>query len=109
MIVLNIYMGFSRFDGAEQGACLIFAHTVKEARKLAFPILQDWNVCDEWIDCAAYRIRDKDYFYRDADQDNLNSGIAHVIESPIVCKQCGLWGTEINEVGICNDCEELDA
>lgn len=36
---MNIYMGFDSYQGAEEGACLIFAYTKREAKNLAYPII----------------------------------------------------------------------
>jgi len=99
---LNIYMAFDRQAGSEEGACLVFAKTVKDARKLAYPIIHDW-LGTEYIDIAARRLRNKQFLYEEARYENK----AHVIESPKTCNMCGFWGnSEIGEDGYCNDCRE---
>jgi hypothetical protein len=52
---MNAYMGYSRDAGPEEGACLIFAHTVQEARKTGYPIVSGWWGI-EFTDMAAKRL-----------------------------------------------------
>ena|SRR5690349_18464993 len=81
---------------SRDGACLVFAHTVREARRVGFPILDNWE-CADWIDCRAELLRDKQHLFAEADQEKLAAGIAHAIESPKTCPNCELWGGELNE------------
>ena len=99
--MLNIYMGYSRSAGKEEGAVLVFAHTAKEAKKLTF---NDGLVVDEWIDTAVKRLKNKPWLYNETRQEILGEDIPHVVESPTVCKICGQWGDEIQEDGSCSEC-----
>lgn len=100
---LKPYMAYSREMGAPEGAILVFAHTVRKAKAIA------WYSCgefvDEYIDLAVNRLK-KIHIYSEADQEKLLSGTPHVIESPKTCAVCHLWGEPINEDGVCESCYE---
>jgi hypothetical protein len=102
---LKTYMGFVVNEGRE-GAVLVFAHTAREALKLARPYLEDWFQCD-FIDARATIIRDSEYLYEEANQEKLGAGIAHVIDSPTTCNNCELWGvSRLCDNKYCEDCCE---
>lgn len=100
---LNMYIGYEN-NSREEGAVLVFAHTAKEARKLAYPFIESWFDNIEWIDMRAQRLRGKEHLYAEADQEKLKAGIPHVIESPRSCRSCCLWGSVIGEDGLCEYC-----
>ena len=101
---LKPYMGYSRAGGSAEGAVLIFAHTAREAKKYAFEELQGWYSDQEWIDVAIKKLKGE-HLYKEADQENLQKNIPHVIDCPkSTCKQCECWGLELNEDGICSYC-----
>ena len=97
---MKAYMIYSRTAGAEDSACLVFAHKAIEARKLGFHV--GW--WDFWIDIAVHWIQDNPQIFREADQEKLKAGIAHVIESPQLCERCELWGVYLDDNNICDDC-----
>jgi len=100
---MNIYTGYDSYAGSSEGACLIFAHTAKEARLLAWPVLQNW-FDSEWIDIRARRIIGEDHL-----RELANADFPHVIESPPVCDVCETWGGgEPDEDGRCANCEWWD-
>jgi hypothetical protein len=106
---LKAYMGYSRAGGSREGACLVFAHNTKEARKLTYPVLMSWfdhNGSDDWIDTSTNVLKDCKFLFEQANQEKLAAGTAHVIESPKTCIVCEMWGSELNEKGICDGCEE---
>lgn len=98
-------MGYSREAGSQEGAVLIFAHDAKEARKLAYPFVQDW-FGDGWTDCAVMYLKDRTYLFAEANQEKLTRGDPHVVDSPKVCKQCELWGFAMDDNGICENCQD---
>lgn len=102
---MNMYMGFSRLVGPEEGAVLIFAHTAREAKKVGWPALC-YFFTTEFTDAAIWRIPDShDWLWNEANQDKLNNDIPHVIDEPHCCKRCEMWGhAEILENGFCEDC-----
>src|SRR3990167_7574846 len=65
---LKMYMGFWRGAGSSEGACLIFAHNYKEAKKLAFGVLSGGSSDTEWIDVGINLIKNSDYLYKEANQ-----------------------------------------
>jgi len=103
---LKMYMGYWREAGSSEGACLIFAHTSREAKKLAFRVLSGWSPDTEWIDVGIKLIKDSDYLYKEANQELLKNNVSHSIESPKCCKRCEQWGYEIDDEGICSRCRE---
>jgi len=88
--MLNAYMGYSRSAGAREGACLIFAHTGKEARKIGYPTIRDWFDAP-WIDFAVKRLNAPHLFF-EADESKLAIEKPHVVENPNVCPVCETWG-----------------
>lgn len=106
---MKAYMATSRDAGYGEPAVLVFAHNVREAVNLSRPILDEWEMLESYIDAAAYLLKDVDWIFAYANQDKLKSDIAHVIESPPICKSCELWGTKLNEGGICENCSDSSA
>jgi len=101
---VNIYMGY--VEDPREGAALIFACSVREAKLLAWSILRSWFQVD-YIDISVRLVKDSEYLYAEADQEKLALDMPHVVESPRTCKDCELWGvSELNEEGYCNDCQD---
>ncbi len=98
------YMAYSREVGSCEGAVLVFAHTVKEAKIEAWGIVSDYCT-DEYTDMAVTWLKDRGFLLSQADPVKLAKGIPHIIESPILCKSCNLWGYKLNEQGYCEDCQ----
>ena len=99
-------MGYSRAGGACEGAVLIFAHNIKEAKKIGFYAMSGM-ITDEYIDTAVNLIREE-FIYEQAPEwskKKLADGIPHVVDNPLSCKGCNLWGYELNEDGYCEDCQ----
>jgi hypothetical protein len=99
---MKIYMGYSHTAGPAEGAVLIFANTVREAKKLAFnTYLNDY--CDgEWTDIRATLIKGCDWLWKEKRKE-----IPHVVDCPKACDHCNTWGnSEIGEDGLCDDCRE---
>lgn len=105
--LLNTYMGWVEGVGPEEGACLIFARTAREARKVAWPILAGWWGGDCWTDTRTRRLRDMPWLDRDADPVKLAAGEPHAIECPTCCEHCGMWGLE--EPPECCEDKEIDS
>lgn len=105
---LNVYMGYPRSVGSGEGACLIFAHTAREAKRLAWPeIVYDLGA-EDFTNVAIKRLRDKEYLYSQGDQEKLARGEPHVIFAPTSCRECGYWTPPLNERGLCADCMEFE-
>lgn len=45
-MTLNIYMGYFGDDPGE-GACLVFAHTAREAKKISWDVVRWWG-CEKF-------------------------------------------------------------
>ena len=102
--MLKPYMGFDRQVGPEEGACLVFAHSAKEARSLAHYFVSSWGG-EHWFDTAIRRMWKKPWIFEEGDAAKLAADIAHVIESPRSCQTCGQWGLEQKD-GVCTNCLE---
>lgn len=105
---LKPYMGYSRSGGTTEGAILIFAHSVREAKRVAWDattFLQD-ATDGNYTDLAVTLIRDGNHLFAEGNAEKLAADIPHVIECPTSCKGCHLWGEPLNEQGYCEGCEE---
>ena len=101
------YMIYSRGLGAEEGAALVFAISVQEAKRVGWHGM-GYLLTDEYIDLGVSLIRGKDFLFEEADQKKLQSGIAHVIDNPKICSRCELWGiSPLDDNGLCEDCRDL--
>lgn len=102
---LKPYMCFER-DMCYECAILVFAHTARQARMLAYPWLSEFNGYCEWTDARAKLMRNADYIFEQADQAKLAAGEPHVISNPKSCPACEHWGMPLNENGICENCAD---
>ena len=101
--MMKAYMVYSISAGSAEGACLVFASTAKEARKLGAKYIYDWFMTD-WVDVGVRWLRDRDLLFGEADQDKLKNNTPHAIENPETCSVCGFWGVSRIENGLCSDC-----
>lgn len=99
--MLNTYMGYSRSAGQAEGACLIFAHTSREAKRVCWPTVCDW-FDGGFTDVAIKRLQ-APHLMAEADAVKLAAGTPHVIECPNACPVCEYWGNLTLEDG--NGCE----
>ena len=94
----------------EEGACLVFAHNVQEARKVAWKEVSwiEEAAGGEWIYVRAKLLprEEWDYWFTIADQEKLKKEVPHAIEDPPACKKCGYW-TVLNKDGLCKRCAFL--
>ena len=104
--MLNTYMIYSRGIGPEEGAALVFAHSVQEARKVGWHGIGS-DLTDDYLDLTAKRLRNMDWIREEADATKLNNDIPHVIDSPKTCLRCQLWGVSpLDKDGYCENCQE---
>ena len=101
---MRAYIAYSRGAGPEEGAILVIANTLREAKPLAWGTLDLFDV-DEYIDMAVIWMRG-DHIMALADQTKLAAGEPHVIDSPAGCESCELWGYDVNPDGTCCGCDE---
>jgi hypothetical protein len=99
--MLKPYMAYSRAGGSHEGAFLVFAHNIKEAKRVGWPALHEL-ICEDYIDMAI-RLLKGDHLYLDANKEKLAADIAHVIDSPTSCKRCETWGEPLDSEGVCQD------
>lgn len=99
---MRAYMAYD-YGGKELGAILVFANNLKEAKKLAYPALLDWFDLD-FLDMRTVWLKNSPYLFKEANQELLKNNIPHVIDSPTICKNCELWGNELDINGFCSEC-----
>lgn len=100
---LKPYLGH---DGNQSElAVLVFAHSSKEAKPLAYAGLCNFHNV-EYIDVRVKLYRDK-WMYAHAAQKALLNNNPHVIESPVSCEGCYMWGIGWDDNGVCDWCCEL--
>lgn len=86
-------------DDPIDGAVLTFANTHREAKKISFGEIN----LDEWCLMRGHRLKD-DFIFDLGDQEKIKNGTPHVIDDPITCKKCELWGKSKLVDGICTFC-----
>jgi len=97
---MKAYMVYSRTAGSQEGAALVFAHTVREARIIGWHSC-GWEITDEYIDLAARWLRDSPWLMSQKLGDE-----PHVIDAPKCCDVCQLWGRRPYTDRICCDCAD---
>jgi len=103
MTTLKPYVGSD--DYPEDAAILIFAHNTKEAKTIGWPTIKEFCNC-EYTQMRIKRLPAEDYIMKQADQNKLQNGVPHIIDSPQTCKNCEWWGRELNEDGYCEGCQD---
>lgn len=104
---MKLYIGFDIPGGCPEGACLIVAHTAKEAKKIGFSTVRSWYDT-EWIDMGVRLLKEHtDYLIKtEVDKDKFKAGISHVIECPKCCPHCEKWGGGEIVDGFCEYCKD---
>lgn len=105
---LKPYMGYSNMAGSAEGAILIFAHSIKEAKKIGWRGMPG-DICDVFTDMRIEWLGESDHLFTQVPQwskSKLEKSEAHVVDNPPCCKGCNLWGYELNEQGLCETCAE---
>jgi len=98
---MKAYTAYSNTLGPCEGAVLVFANTAREAKKLAWQTYVN-DLCDnEWTDLRVTHEKKRPWLMEQAVKD-----IPHVIDAPLTCTECLLWGGEIGDDGLCEDCRE---
>jgi len=96
---MKMYIGYCK-EMIEDGACLVFANTARQAKSIAWGVLCDWWDID-WIDVRAKWLQDKTHGYLRACS---KSDKPHSIESPPTCSVCELWGSGKLTDSVCVSC-----
>ncbi len=98
---MKIYMGFDGELGSGEGACLVFANNAKEAKKLAYPVVNSW-FSNGYMATRVLRLRSLDYLFKLS-----RSAQPHVINFPGTCPVCESWGTGEIIDGSCRTCTQM--
>lgn len=102
-MTLKEYMVFSRELGSHEWAFLIFHHSVREAKKMAW---KRYGVeIGEYTDLAVKWLRAPHIFFL-GDQEKLSQNIPHTVDSPDFCESCGWWGEVVINGNECARCGE---
>lgn len=98
---MKAYMAYSRTAGQSEAAVLIFANSVKEAKRIGWSSVL-YEICDnEYIDIGINQMKDSPWVFAEMKSDK-----PHVVEDPECCSQCESWGSELID-GICQSCGEI--
>lgn len=99
---MKAYMAYSACAGASEGAVLVFAENIKQAKQFAWASYI-FDMCDgEYIDLRVRWLKDEPWIF-----EQMKKEAPHIIESPKSCERCEIWGLEM--VGdLCVDCYEED-
>lgn len=104
---MKAYMVYSRYAGPQEGACLVFAHTSREAKKVGYResgFLSD-SVDGNFTGVAAKHMKGDGFLFMEADIEKLRRDIPHCIEDPESCVTCELWGvSELDKNKECESC-----
>jgi hypothetical protein len=94
-------------DDMSEGAVLIFAYDAKQAKQMAWHNGIIREVTDgEYLQLRVKWLKHDDFMFKEANQEKLMIGEPHIVESPMSCKNCDLWGLELNDDGYCEGCAE---
>jgi hypothetical protein len=105
-MALKAYMAYDAELGSRDGAVLVFAHNIREAKRLGHPFVAEWT-SGSWIDTRVNIIKNAQFLFNtEANKDKLLSDTPHVVDSPNACESCQLWGNELNANGLCEDCQD---
>ena len=88
-----------------EAACIVFAHTAREARKVGWATIHSWTSCN-FIQVKAKWLSDSEHIFAQADREKLVLGKSHVVECPMVCSNCQQWGYVLDADGYCEGCAE---
>lgn len=103
---LKPYMGYV-LDEPCEGAILIFASNSREAKKVGWGIPSFiHDMANSYIDFRVRFLKDSPYLFKYGNQEKLRADISHIIETPVTCKGCDLWGEDFNKEGFCQSCWE---
>lgn len=107
---MKMYMAYAG-DCPEEGALLVFASSVKEAKAVVYPEASCLLGC-EYIEMRVNMLHEEaPHLMAAADQDKISKGIPHVVDNPPCCDQCGVWGVgdySLKDDGICIGCHDLN-
>jgi len=98
---VRAYSVYDRHVGPREGACLVFANTAREAKKIGWRIISYWGA-DSFIDTGVSFLKDRTDFLQSLKEKET----PHAIESPPVCIRCETWGGVLKEGDICEDCRD---
>jgi hypothetical protein len=104
---MRAYMAFSKHEGPEGGAFLVIHHTARQAKALAGRSGACWNV-DEFFHIAVKWLRDPEIMAL-ANKEKLKADEPHVVDSPVNCWQCDMWGAGVDHEGLCGNCGDAVA
>ena len=96
----------------DEGACLVFAPTVRIAKVVGHACMVGWWDGIDWTEVRANRIREPSLSWciGHAHPQKWERRVPHAIESPPACDRCNLWGGPLSDdpdgLGgrVCEDC-----
>lgn len=105
--MLKTYMVYSRFLTPSEGALLVFAHNVQEARVVGWQATSGADLTDDYLDFGACAMKGRDWLFAEANQEKLSQDIPHLVWDIKSCDECEKWGhSPIGDDGLCDECRE---
>lgn len=98
-------MAYDADAGSSEGACLVIASNLKQAKPMAWPILSSWGT-ESYTRVVVRLMRDAESRLFPRDLAALQAGQAKAIETPETCPGCEMWGNTIMENGYCENCAD---
>jgi hypothetical protein len=100
-------MVYSRFLTPSEGALLVFAHNVQEARVVGWRATSGVGLTDDYLDFGACAMKGRDWLFAEANQEKLSQDIPHLVWDIKSCDECEKWGhSQIGDDGLCDECRE---
>ncbi|PKN92998.1 MAG: hypothetical protein CVU44_11240 [Chloroflexi bacterium HGW-Chloroflexi-6] len=104
---LKTYMVYSRFLTPSEGALLVFAHNVQEARTVGWRATSGADLTDDYLDFAASLLKGCDWLFAETSQEKLDQDFPHLVWDIKSCDECEKWGhSPIGDDGLCDECRE---
>ena len=106
--MLKTYMGYCAKATPQDGACLIFAHNIREAKPIAYHFNRDSFDCEYTCSRVAL-LKNNPWLFEQVDEwvkEKIAKDEAVGTDDPPTCDLCELWGEKLDERGICTVCRE---
>ena len=110
---MKAYIACSREAGSSEGAVLVFAHNIREAKHIA---RTEPSCLDEILDGAFLDLHirliekaETEYLLNHVPQwskDKLAKDKPHIVDSPPSCDSCEMWGYVLDENQRCESCAD---
>jgi hypothetical protein len=100
---LKAYIAYAN-DEPVDGAILVMAHSWKEAKRLSYSWVMG-ELCVLYTEVTVQWIKNpENSILRSVNKEKYKNNIPHLVNNPISCKECFMWGLELDEDELCCNC-----